>query len=140
MVIEVVAAVFLRDDRVLCLRRSAGRSMAGQWEFPGGKVEVNETLSEALVREIKEELCVEIEAGEYLGENLHPPEVKNKMAAGQQIRLHGFEVERWSGHIVLVDHDKMLWCSTTQMRALNWSPADIPFVNLLCAKMPAANL
>ena len=61
MVLEVVAAVFCRDDRVLCLRRSASRSQAGLWEFPGGKVEVNESLAEALVREIKEELCVVIE-------------------------------------------------------------------------------
>ena len=131
MVLEVVAAVFCRDDRVLCLRRSASRSQAGLWEFPGGKVEANESLAEALVREIKEELRVVIEVGDYLGENLHPSEIKNHKETGQQIRLHAFLVDDWSGAIELIDHDQMLWCTATQMQTLNWSAADVPFVDLL---------
>ena len=138
MVLEVVAAVFCRDDRVLCLRRSASRSQAGLWEFPGGKVEVNETLTEALVREIKEELCVVIEVGDYLGENLHPSEIKTREEPGQQIRLHAFLVDDWSGDIELIDHDQMLWCTATQMQTLNWSAADVPFVDLLCTGMHPA--
>jgi len=74
MELTVVAAVFCRDDKVLCLRRAAGRSMAGLWEFPGGKVERGESLPEALVREINEELQVDITVGTYLGENRYTPD------------------------------------------------------------------
>jgi len=106
--------------------------MAGLWEFAGGKVEANESLTEALIREIKEELKVDIEVGEYLGENIHPKDVS--LSAGFQIKLHAFLVNSWTGQIELLDHDQMLWGTAEQMRLLNWSQADIPFVDLLCAK------
>jgi len=136
MEIEVVAAVFCSDDRVLCLRRSGNRSMAGLWEFPGGKVEAGESLSAALVREIKEELGVDIEVGNYLGENLYPPmnssDDNKHEQSDQRIRLHAFTVTVWSGCIRLVDHDRLLWSAAKQLHVLNWSPADVPFVDLLC--------
>ena len=63
--IEVVAAIIVKDGNVLSPKRLNG-VFAGQWEFPGGKVEPNETTEDALVREIKEELCAEIIVKEFL--------------------------------------------------------------------------
>lgn len=142
MELTVVAAVFRSGGKVLCLRRAGGRSMAGMWEFPGGKVEPGESLPEALVREIKEELQVDITVGAYLGENRHTPNQTTGTSAHADtvdsvvpppgITLHAFQVEHWSGRIELSDHDQMLWGTAGQMRTLHWSPADVPFVELLC--------
>ena len=165
MELTVVAAVFCSDDKVLCLRRAAGRSMAGLWEFPGGKVERGEALPEALVREIKEELQVDITVGSYLGENRYTPDQTGNPPANTSaiastsvsatvspdvsandssadatlppvnIMLHAFQVDHWSGQFNLSDHDQMLWSTAGQMRSLHWSPADVPFVDLLCERL-----
>lgn len=140
MELTVVAAVFCSGNEVLCLRRAAGRSMAGLWEFPGGKVEPGETLTQALVREIREELQVDIEVGNYLGENLHAPEpVAGNTAPPMRIRLHAFQIDSWTGQFELTDHDKMLWGASQQIRSLQWSPADVPFVELLCERSSGAS-
>ena len=136
MEIEVVAAVLHSDDRVLCMRRSGDQAMAGLWEFPGGKVEAGESLSVALVREIKEELHIDIEVGDYLGVNLYSQSSDNQQSQNNTlIRLHAFIVTTWSGCIQLVDHDRLLWSSADQLPVLNWSPADVPFVDLLCSRL-----
>ena len=55
-IINVVGAAIIKDGEVLCARRGEGKSLAGYWEFPGGKIESGETQKEALIREIQEEL------------------------------------------------------------------------------------
>lgn len=138
--IEVVAAVFRKDNTVLCLRRASG-AHAGEWEFPGGKVEAGESLRDALIREINEELSVNIVTGEYLGENLHvtTPGVTEETLSRPvtAIRLHAFMVDEWSGQMVLSDHDRHQWSGATELHDLNWSAADIPFVNMLQSKLLA---
>ena len=63
----VVAAALLREDgKILLQKRPEGRSMAGLWEFPGGKIEAGETLTDCIAREIREELAIEITVGEHL--------------------------------------------------------------------------
>jgi mutator protein MutT len=66
----VVAAVIEHDGQVLIGQRPAGDRFAGRWEFPGGKVEAGESIAEALVRELREELNIEAEAGDELARNL----------------------------------------------------------------------
>ena len=63
-VLEVVCAVLIRNHRVLVCQRAPGKHLAGSWEFPGGKQEEGESLAECLVREIREELAIEIEVGD----------------------------------------------------------------------------
>ena len=128
--IDVVAAVFCKENTVLCLRRARGPH-AGEWEFPGGKVEPRESLRDALVREIKEELNVDVVTGEYLGENLHvitpaPPKA---------ICLHAFIVNEWSGLMAFTDHDRHQWCDAAELSGLSWSAADIPFVEMLQTRL-----
>lgn len=80
----VVAAIIRRGKRLLLTRRSNGVHLGGQWEFPGGKVEPNESLESALSREIQEELGVEIEIGQLVMECTHRyPE--------RTVHLHFFE-------------------------------------------------
>lgn len=98
--------------------------MQGYWEFPGGKREAGETMSECLVREIKEELDLTITVGKLLAVHKHHAESVN-------INLHAFVVMHWTGDIKMIDHDKMLWLGATDLLSVNWSPADMPFVQML---------
>lgn len=71
MIIEVVAGVIYKDDKFLIAQRNLKKAQGGLWEFPGGKLEPNETAAEALKREIKEEFDADIEVGNYIGESIH---------------------------------------------------------------------
>lgn len=119
--LEVVAAVFQRDKKFLAARKKSGLSNAGQWEFPGGKRKVAETFESALIREIAEELRVDIEVGPSLGSYSH-----NTNAV--KIELHCFVVSDWSGKFVPTDHDKLQWFSVDELQSLRLSDADVPFV------------
>ena len=120
--LEVAAAVFLRDKKVLVARKKSGLSNEGQWEFPGGKRNSGETLKAALIREIAEELNVSIEAGQSLGHYSHHTDTFI-------IELHCFIVLNWQGEFVPTDHDKLQWCSIEELKLLRLSEADIPFVD-----------
>ena len=67
-IINVVAAAIEKDGKIFCAQRPEGKSLGGYWEFPGGKLEADETPEEALVREIKEEFDSEIEIISFLNE------------------------------------------------------------------------
>lgn len=69
--IKVVAGIITRNNMILIARRGAHKSMAGKWEFPGGKIEVNESPERALEREILEEFGAVIQTGRYISSNTH---------------------------------------------------------------------
>ena len=69
--INVVAAILEKEDKILIAKKKEGKPLAGFWEFPGGKVENGETLEKALIRELKEEMDIEIEIKDYVGESIH---------------------------------------------------------------------
>ena len=69
--IEVVAGIIYKNNKFLIAQRNLKKDQGGLWEFPGGKVEKNESYENALIREIKEELNADIEVDEYVGENVH---------------------------------------------------------------------
>ncbi len=118
----MVAAVFKRHNQFLACKRKQGLSNAGQWEFPGGKRNTNEDFVSALVREIDEELQVQIVVGDSLGSETYnyPDKI---------IELHCFIVEQWTGDFVPTDHDELQWCSIAQLATVNFSAADVVFVN-----------
>ena len=68
---KVAAAIILSGETVLLTRRKQGKKLAGYWEFPGGKIEENETVQECLEREIHEELNINIKAGKRIVSNIH---------------------------------------------------------------------
>jgi 8-oxo-dGTP diphosphatase len=121
--IRVVAAVITDDEgRVLACRRAPHKSLAGLWEFPGGKVEPGESDEEALVREIHEELGVQIEVGNHLATSV------NK-AGDLDIELVAFRATLSEGEVTgSSDHDSFLWLSADELDSVVWAPADQPLL------------
>ena len=122
--VQVVGAAVLRDDpaRVLACRRLDPPQLAGLWEFPGGKVDPGESDREALVRELREELGVEVEPGERLG-----PEVPIRGTAVLRVYLARIR----SGEPQLLDHDEHRWLSADELDDVPWIPVDQPIVDQL---------
>ncbi len=120
--VHVSCAVIIRQqNEVLVVQRSAKMSMPLKWEFPGGKIEVGESPEEGLIREIQEELNVQIEIVGSLTPTNHD---YDKF----QIRLVPFFVRIKSGSITLNEHKKMLWIKKSNLEVLDWAEADIPIV------------
>lgn len=126
--IEVSAAVILSDrGEVLATQRGYGE-WKGWWEFPGGKLEPGETPEEALRREIREELAVEIEVGELLTtvEYDYPH---------FHLTMHCYICHLRSGHLTLLEHEAARWLSPADLPTLRWLPADLPVVDQLREKL-----
>jgi 8-oxo-dGTP diphosphatase len=124
--VRVVAAVVLRDGRIMAARRGPGVRMAGKWEFPGGKVEAGEDDRTALKRELMEELSIEVSVGECMGENIHTEE-------RGPFCLVAYRAEIVAGELKLTDHDAVRWLRPDELTALDWAPADVPFVQALAS-------
>ncbi len=118
----MVGAALLRDGRVLASRRTEPPRLAGLWEFPGGKVEPGEDDAQALVRELREELRVEVEVGERLGDDL---------PIGTTAVLRVYLCRLVSGEPVLVDHDEHRWLAADDLLDVPWIPVDLPLVEQL---------
>lgn len=121
--IPVVAAVITRGDLILGARKARG-PLAGYWEFPGGKVERDETPESALAREIREELACEVEVGRRLGEVTHAYEWAT-------IKLSTYRCELRSGMPTAVEHSEVRWFPRSAIVELLWAPADRPTLGLL---------
>ena len=124
--IEVVAAIIFREEKILCVQRTEHEKeyVSLKWEFPGGKVEVDESREEALVREIREELSVDIEVSEFLMtvEHTYPD---------FHLTMHVFKCVLDQGEITLNEHVALKWLSLDELDQLDWAAADIPVVEFL---------
>lgn len=115
--LQVVGAAIRKNDTILCAQRGPSKSLAGYWEFPGGKIEAGETPQEALKREIEEELLCEISVGP-------------KICSTQQhydfgtIKLTTFLCSLTHGEPSLTEHTQLRWISKTKLVTLDWAPAD----------------
>ena len=115
--IHVVAAVIWDEDRVFATQRGHG-NYKDWWEFPGGKVEDNETPEEALRREIREELKVEIAVEEYLMTVEYDyPEF--------HLVMQCFRCSIIEGEPVLLEHEAAKWLPVNNLRQVQWLPADL---------------
>lgn len=121
---EVTAAIIIKDDLILIAQRGRDESLAGKWEFPGGKIESGETPQECLKREIKEELNIEIQVGEFLGESIYT-------YPNGQIKLMGYFATIVNGNFELSVHDEVKWVSIDEIDNFDFAPADIPLVKKL---------
>jgi 8-oxo-dGTP diphosphatase len=125
--IRVVAAVIQRDGKILACRRAPHKSLAGLWEFPGGKLEPGETDEVALAREIREELGIEIAVGAFIAESVAP-------AGDTVIALNAYWAQTTAGgDFSSTDHDRMEWLSPASFSEYEWAPADVPFLSELGA-------
>ncbi len=125
MDIEVVGAVIVRDGLILCAQRGPGGSLAGLWEFPGGKVEEGETHQSALTREISEELDCRIEVGDFITSTRHRSTLGSEPG---MIALHTYYCTIVTGEPVALEHAQVSWVSPDDLANLAWAPADIPTV------------
>jgi 8-oxo-dGTP diphosphatase len=120
--LDVVAAVIVDGDRVLVCRRGPGTADAGKWEFPGGKVERGESAAQALRREIREELGVDVHVGEVLRSDVTD-------VAGRGIRLTCLRATLTGPRPdASTDHDQLAWVRPAELSALDWAAPDLPMV------------
>ena len=122
--IPVVGAVVWNSGKVLAAQRKVGTKLGGLWEFPGGKIESRESAKAALVREIKEELEAIVDVGEMICEVDYQYDFAT-------IRLTTFHCELVSGDLVLNDHDDVRWLLPSELRTVEWAPADLPTIDIL---------
>jgi 8-oxo-dGTP diphosphatase len=126
--LEVVAAVIEQDGEILVCRRATGRSAAGKWEFPGGKIERGESATAALVREIREELQTEILVGGIL-------RTDDTDVNGSTIRLICMSATLRSQRPTMSnDHDALEWRAPTNLLDLDWADPDLPMVKELASR------
>jgi 8-oxo-dGTP diphosphatase len=127
----IVGAAIVRDGRVLTARRTAPSSMAGGWEFPGGKVEPGETEAQALVRECQEELGVTVRLGGRVG-----PDVTTSTRAVLRVWWAEVDTSRDpSEPRPLQDHDELRWLAPDELASVDWLPADWPLVHVLADRL-----
>jgi 8-oxo-dGTP diphosphatase len=123
----VVGAAIVRHGRVLAARRAVPADLAGQWEFPGGKVEPGESDVDGLARECREELGVQIAVGELLG----------------CIESPGFALRVYLAELIagepqpLADHDELRWLAAAELEDVAWLPADRPLIAALRSRLCA---
>ena len=122
--IHVVGAVIIQDGLVLCAQRGEGGSLAGLWEFPGGKIESGESPAAALKREIAEELDCAIEVGDLITTTTHMYEFGT-------VNLTTFYCRLISGTPTTSEHAAIRWLRPADLTTIEWAPADIPAIHLI---------
>jgi 8-oxo-dGTP diphosphatase len=126
--VKVVGAVIENENNeILCALRSPKMSLPNLWEFPGGKIEKNETLKEAIEREIKEELNCDIEFIGLFNDNTHEYDTFIINLIIVKCRLVESVPEA-------SEHSKLIWLKRENLASLKWAPADIPAVEQLISE------
>lgn len=123
--INVVAGIIRnKDNKILIAQRNMKKSQGGLWEFPGGKIENDETMEEAIVREIKEELDMDIVFESYFDEKkyIYPEKVITLIALNCRIVGDKYKV---------LEHEKVEWITVEEFDNFEFAPADVYFVNKL---------
>jgi 8-oxo-dGTP diphosphatase len=134
--IEVVAAVITLNEKVLCVQRGLSKLdyISRKWEFPGGKIEANESQTEALIREINEELNLKIENLDFFMTVKHT-------YLDFVLTMHAFTCTTQNSHPTLMEHLDFVWLDLSQLEKLDWAAADIPIVkNIIARGLPKQNL
>ncbi|HAA15043.1 MAG TPA: 8-oxo-dGTP diphosphatase MutT [Cytophagales bacterium] len=122
----VTAALLVRNGRYLLAKRPQGKHLAGYWEFPGGKVQENETPAQALRRELKEELGIHVQVGDLFLDHTH-------QYPDRQVRLLTIQCQTQEEPQAL-EHDELIWLKPEEMRQYPISPADEAVIDLLLVR------
>ncbi|BBO73505.1 DNA mismatch repair protein MutT [Desulfosarcina widdelii] len=125
-IVRVTAAVIVKDGTILIAQRGRSDRMAGLWEFPGGKVEAGETPQQCLRRELCEELAMNADIGRHLGTSRYHYD-------HMSIELIAYRAY-WDGQpFRLITHQDFCWVTPKQLADYAFTPADLPFVQLLAS-------
>lgn len=122
----VVAGALIRDGRLLVAQRDRPPRLAGRWELPGGKVAPGESDTDALIRELREELGVEVRVGEQIGADV---------ALTQDMVLRAYRVDLVAGTVHPHDHRELRWVGADDLDTLPWVPADTAWLPDLAAAL-----
>ena len=114
---NVVAAIIKKNNQYLIVQRNRKKHLGLKWEFPGGKVDSDESFEDALKRELKEELDIEIKINKKIAEEAY---IDEKI----DIKLHYFECSHYSGKIALNEHEDFKWVLQKDMHVYDFAEAD----------------
>ena len=129
--LNVVAAIIRKDNQILATKRGYGEFI-NMWEFPGGKIEPDETKEQALIRDIKEELDCTIKPVKFaLDLEYQYPTFYLKMSC--------FEAEITEGTPKLLEHNDARWLAKDELNDVNWIPADLTIIDYLKEAMEDGN-
>lgn len=126
LLLVVAVALVDADGRVLVQQRPQGKPMAGLWEFPGGKVEPGEVPEAALVRELAEELGIDVEIGALI-----PAAFASEALGGRHLLLLLYRADVWQGVPEPHHASALRWVRPAEMRGMAMPPADVPLVDAL---------
>jgi 8-oxo-dGTP diphosphatase len=124
--IEVVAGIIFFEDKILCVQRPNNKLtyISEKFEFPGGKIEKNETNIEALNRELLEELNLNVEIKDFFTTVIHEyPDF--------ELTMHSYICKVNTKEVVLNEHISLEWLDVKELKKLDWAGADIPIVDKL---------
>ena len=126
LLLVVAVALVDPDGRVLVSRRPEGKSLAGLWEFPGGKVEAGEAPETALIRELAEELGIAVAA-----DCLAPLTFASHAYPDMHLLMPLFVCRRWQGFAQPCEGQALRWMRARELRNLEMPPADAPLIPAL---------
>jgi 8-oxo-dGTP diphosphatase len=126
IVIVAACALLNESGEVLIAKRPPGRPLAGLWEFPGGKIEQGEGPEEALIRELKEELGIEIAKAD-----LEPLTFASHAYPDFHLLMPVYRCARWRGRVTALEGQELLWVGADELGAYDMPPADEPLKSAL---------
>jgi 8-oxo-dGTP diphosphatase len=129
VVLVVAAALFDSQGRVLLAQRPPGKSLAGLWEFPGGKLEFGETPEAALARELEEELSITVNENQ-----LQPMTFASFAYPDFHLLMPLYGCETWTGDIRPREGQAIAWVETSRLRDYPAPPADLPLFDWLARR------
>ncbi len=122
--IQVTGAVLFRDGLILAAQRGPDKALPGYWEFPGGKIEPDESPEESLARELSEELLCQATIGEHITTTSY------EYSFGI-VELATYWCELVEGEPQLTEHTEIRWMKPHDLTSLQWAPADIPTIEII---------
>ena len=128
-VINACLGILFNSDtnQVLLASRPEGKVLAGYWEFPGGKIEPGESSEEALIREIKEELSIDIHVDQWMC-------TTNYDYKSFHLTMHCYLCSIIAGKLELREHKSAKWLDTNWLNKVEWLPADKEVIQILSAR------